>query len=149
MKVDILEYLVKNKTNLKKYRNIEKLEVIKKTEINETSNNVFRKRYICKNQNGREIVKSDFMLKFAYAQNKKGYYVPLVNTIVYACQTQTKLQFMSTEGEKFVLNPGDYVVLNKKRGMIYGVKKQEFEENYKTSYRAKKIIEMDERTIMF
>ena len=134
-KVNILSYVEAHKKELKKYKNVEKLTVIKELEERRKPD---KKYYLCKNQNGREVVKSDFMLEYSYKNIKNDVYVINYNVNVAAFQVDENIEFANGFGERRLLSVGDYVVVDSR--IVDGMKKEIFEENYKSIYKANKTL---------
>lgn len=134
-KVNILNYADEHKDKFKKYKNIEKLTVIRELEERRKPD---KKYYLCKNQNGREIVKSDFLLEYNFKQLKNNVYVINYNVNVVAFQVDENIEFSNSFGERRLLSVGDYVVMDTR--IVDGIKKEIFEENYKSLYKANKTL---------
>jgi len=136
-KVNIRKYIDLRLEEFKKFKNIEKLKIVKELEEKRKEDKAF---FLCVNQNGKELIKSDFMLEYGYTKLSSGAYVPRDNKIVFACQVDECIEFAQSFGEGIKLNIGDYIVMNKQNKIIIGMKKDEFEENYKSVYKANKIM---------
>lgn len=132
-KVNVLDYIKKNKIDFKKFKNIEKLVIIKEIESDKEN----RRLFLCKNQAGREVVRSDFMLEYDYNKLASGAYVKKERKVVLAFQVKENIQFSSSFGGICKLFKGDYIIMNDK--IIDGIKKEDFEENYKSVYKANKL----------
>lgn len=137
-KVNIVEYSTQIKDRFDKFKNVEKLKVIDEVDSKNFSKDTHKKYFLCKNQNGNPVVKSDFMLNYSYKKLANGNYIPLDNKKILACQVEENLQFSTSFGEICKIRVGDYIIIDDK--LIYGMKKKEFEENYKTLYKANKIL---------
>ena len=135
-KVNIRKYIEVREKEFTKYKNVEKLKVVSEVEEKRKEDKAF---FLCVNQNGKELVKSDFMLEYGYTKLSSGAYVPRDNRTVFAYQVDECIEFSQSFGEGIKLNIGDYVVLNKKSKIIMGMRKADFEENYKKAYAATKL----------
>lgn len=136
MKINIINYVNEKKATFKQYKNCEKLKVIDVAEKNVNANQYWKEKYVCQNQNGNLVYKTDFALNYHYSKNSKGVYSPLNDKSVLASKVASKIEFHTTEGEACSLVKGDYVVVSGNK--IFGMKKEEFEENYKSTYLARK-----------
>lgn len=125
-KVKVSNYILDNASALKVYKSIEHLKVIRRK--GKRTSDFFKNIIVCTNQFGEEIEKSEFMIRYAYSKNKKGYLVPLHKKQLIAIQVQEDISFNSTQGEATNLVKGDYVVID--RDYFYGQSKEEFEKNY-------------------
>lgn len=134
-KVNIMDYVQTHKTEFKKFKNVEKLKVVREVTEKSTED---KKYFLCVNQNGKELVKSDFMLEYDYTKLKNGSYVARYHKNVYAYQIGEAIEFSTSFGECCKLNLGDYVVMES--NIVIGMSKLAFEENYKSNYKASKIL---------
>ncbi len=160
--VRVSEYAEENKEKFEKYGSIEHLSIIKKYDKNPltkdkepskirknnrnkmstySSKNEPQIRYICENQFGEIIDKSEFMIKYGYEQKELGYYEPIDNKTLMAMKIDEPIAFCAMNGENFALDAGDYVVIappRKDYKLIYGMKQEEFERNFKPKKEADK-----------
>ena len=134
-KVNIMDFIQSHKSEFKKFKNVEKLKVVRELEERRKED---KKYFLCLNQNGNEVVKSDFLLEYDYTKLKNGSYLARYHKNVYACQVNEAIEFSTSFGERCKLVVGDYVVMES--NIIYGMNKEAFEENYKSNYKANKIL---------
>ena len=132
--VKIQDYIYFKKLQFKKYKNVEKLKLIGKPKDKQDKPD--KEYFLLINQNGNEVVKSDFLLQYDYNKNAHGLYVPKYNKNIEAAAISESIKFSNSFGGLVSLEKGDYVI--KYNGIIDGMKKEVFEENYKTVYKAKK-----------
>ncbi len=137
-KIQIVPFVRELKKEFKTYKNVEKLKVV--DEIKEGLPKMKKDSiyYLCQNQNGHPVVKTKFLLDYGYKKLPSGAYVPVDKIKVLALQTTKNIMFSDSEGGLVKLKAGDYVVISK--DMIKGMNRMDFEENYKTLYKADKII---------
>jgi len=134
-KVNIMDYVQTHTKEFKKFKNVEKLKVVRELEEKRKED---KKYFLCLNQNGKEVVKSDFMLEYDYTQLKSGAYIAKYHKNVFAYQVDEAIEFSTSFGECCKLVVGDYIVMENR--IVYGVKKELFEENFKSNYKASKIL---------
>lgn len=148
----ISEFVDNNRESIQEYKSIEHLRVIKKIESErvkkedeistKTKKSVSSKKdmqktlYLCENQFGDAVVKSEFLLKFGYQKNELDCFVPRYQAKLYAIKIDSPIKFYSTQGESCSLNQGDYVVIDGNH--IYGARENAFETNYRLKDDAQK-----------
>ena len=137
-KIQIVSFVRELKKEFKKYKNIEKLTVIDTVESGLPKMKTDEKYFLCANQNGRPVVKTNFMLNYGYKKLASGCFVPVERPAVLALRTSKNIEFSDSFGANTKLRAGDYVVVYNKN--IIGMKKSEFEENYKPDKTAKSIL---------
>lgn len=134
-KINIFDFVKANKKEFKKFKNVEKLKVIKELEEKRKED---KKYYLCTNQNGNDLVKSDFMLNYDYSKLSNGLFVARYHKNVFAYQINLNIEFSNSFGERCKLVAGDYLILE--NDIIVGMKQKLFEENYKSVYKANKML---------
>lgn len=145
LKIKVNDFVNEVKSEFKKYKNIEKLKI-----VCEVANKDKKYRYFkCVNQQGEEVVKSSFVLDFGYERMKNGCFIPLNKKNVLAYQTPRNIEFSTSHGAICKLLAGDYIVIYGDNGskIIEGMPKKEFEANFKSAYKASKIIKSYKETI--
>lgn len=137
-RIQIVPFVKELKKEFKVYKNIEKLKVVDIIDDGLPNMKKDKVYYLCQNQNMHPVVKTKFLLDYSYKKLANGAYVPVDKTKVLALQTTKNIMFSDSEGGLAKLKAGDYVVIS--NNMIKGMSKMDFEENYKTLYKANKII---------
>lgn len=134
-KISIVDFVANHKKEFKRFKNTEKLKIVREIEERRKED---KKYFLCINQNGHEVVKSDFMLNYDYTKLANGSFIARYHKNVLALQVKSNIEFSNSYGERTKLFEGDYVVLENE--IIIGMKKVLFEENYKSVYKANKML---------
>ena len=135
-KIKIVPFIRDLKKELKKYKNVEKLEVVDEIKEGLPKMKQDEKYFLCQNQNGKPVVKTGFMLEYGYKKLPSGSFVPVDKPVVSALKVSKNIEFSDSFGAKTKLKAGDYVVIKDKN--IIGIKKSAFEENYTLMVKEKK-----------
>ena len=148
-KINILDYVRRNKDKFNAYKNVEELTVLGKREI--TTNLGRQKMYIvCKNQNGHEVVVSPFIINWSYKKTENGTLKPKDDLKCMATPVNESFMFADSSGGYVYMQPGDFVVcFNNKNGhdmYVTGMEMFEFADKYalakKPTKKSAKVSEM-------
>ena len=138
-KVDILQYVAKNKENFKKYKNIEELTIRGKRKFVRKSGKEDYK-VVCINQYGSEVLLSEVEANYGYTLSENGKLLPKDNLTLIAMPVDKDFWFVDSTGEYKDVQKGDFIVIKKTkiRDIYTSMNMFDFAEKYVLSEKSVK-----------